>query len=237
MFKIRSRRFHNMDSSRHFRRELVWLLVMLLGLATASCNSTATSDDPLADQSFLTQQPCAAPCWYGLEPDKSSASEVYATLNRLPFVDPTTIVEWGYIWLDDDKATQVGFSCLHPKDKECGGSVIISQGKLKRITLTPPYKLTFQKAVGLLNQPDSIDYRPADPEGNGCIITLIWSQQGIYLTSLDPRNGEQCQKIKASGRVAPDVIVTYIAYVPPEVLKTGPNGFFNYSIPWPGFAK
>lgn len=97
---------------------------MALLLVAAGCKFSATGDlakptvDPLADQSFLNQQPCASPCWYGLEPDKSSAKEVYTTLSTLPFVDPTTIEEWGYIWLDDNRAKQVGFSCLHQKDRE-----------------------------------------------------------------------------------------------------------------------
>jgi hypothetical protein len=217
---------------------LAWLLVaVFLGIAIASCSNHTTSDDPLADQSFLTQQPCTAPCWHGLEPDKSSVDEVYATLNKLPFVDPATIAEWGYIWLDDDKAKQIGFRCLHPKDKGCGGSLVISQGKLKEITLSIPYKLTFQKAVDLLDQPDTFDYRLADPEGNGCIITLIWTQRGTYLRSIEPKNNDQCRLIRESGRVSPDITVTQVFYVPTEVLKTGPNSFFNSSIPWSGFAK
>jgi hypothetical protein len=222
----------------------VQIILLLLVAVLAGCGTggwgvtpTPTLDPSLIDSSILTGLPCAAPCWYGLEPDKSSASAVYATLNRLPFVDPTTIVEWGYIWLDDDKATQVGFSCLHPKDKGCGGSLVISQGKLKEITLSLSYKLTFQKAVGLLNQPDFIDYRPADPEGNGCIISMIWLQRGIYLTNAEPKNGDQCRMIRESGKVSPDITVTQIFYVLPEVLEAGPKGYFNDSIPWPGFAK
>jgi hypothetical protein len=216
---------------------------MALLIMAAGCRSSPTGDlakptaDPLADQSFLTQQPCAAPCWHGLEPDKSSANEVYTTLNKLPFVDPATIVEWDYIWLDDNTAKQVGFSCLHPKDKECGGSAIISQEKLKRLTLSPPSGLTFQKAVDLFDQPDSFDRRPIDPEGNGCVITLIWPQRGIYLTSIEPKNGDQCRTIQENGKVSPNITVTQIIYVSPEVLKTGPNGFFNDSISWPGFAR
>ncbi len=95
------------------QHKMMALLLVLLPIVVASCSTLAT-DDPLADHSFLTQQPCASPCWYELEPNKSSFDEVYATLSNLPFVDPTTIAEREYIWLNDDKATQVGFSCLHP---------------------------------------------------------------------------------------------------------------------------
>jgi hypothetical protein len=69
------------------------LLVAVLGLTLASCDGNPALDDPLADSSFLTQQPCAAPCWYGLEPDKSTADDVIAALRKLPFVDSGTIWE------------------------------------------------------------------------------------------------------------------------------------------------
>ena len=214
---------------------MVALLVALLALAVASC-ATPAADDPLADHSFLTQQPCASPCWYGLEPDKSSADEVYATLKTLPFVDPAT-AEATYIWADDENAKNVGFGCLHPKDEKCGGSIILSQGKLKRLAFSPPRGLTFQKAVEVLSQPDSIQYEPFHAEVGGCVIDLIWSQKGVYITSIDRTNEEQCRKIRETGYVSPDVTVTQIFYVTPKVFESGPNGFFNARVPWPGFAK
>jgi hypothetical protein len=131
--------------------KMMALLLAFLAIAVVSC-TTPAADDPLADHSFLTQEPCASPCWYGLEPDKSSVDEVYATLTTLPFVDPA-IVEATYIWANDENAKNVGFGCLHPKDEKCGGSIILSQGKLKRLALSPPLGLTFQKAVSILEQP------------------------------------------------------------------------------------
>ncbi len=148
MFRIRFARFRSGDGRRFPMSMdgcgLAWLLVMLFGFTTTGCmsNSTISVDDPLADHSFLTQQPCAAPCWYGLEPGKSTAHDVDTTLDKLPFVDSSTIWQSTVIWGDDDNAKQIGFGCLHPKDADCGGGMIISQGRLKRITLSPPYRLS-----------------------------------------------------------------------------------------------
>ncbi len=218
------------------QHKMVALLVVFLVITVAGCN-TPTADDPLADHSFLTQQPCASPCWYGLELDKSSADEVYATLKTLPFVDPTTIGEAPTTWLGDVNAKEVGFDCLHPKTRECNGGFIISQGKLKRIALSPPVGLTFQQAVAVLNQPDSIEYRPFHVEAGGCVIYLLWPQKGIIISYIDQTNDGPCQQIRETDQVSPNLTVVDILYITPDVFKTGSNGSFNDRIPWPGFAK
>jgi len=199
MFRARSERFHNCEQITQptlaHPRKSVWLLAALVVAMTVGCDRKPVADDPLADHSFLTQQPCAALCWYNLEPNKSSENEVYDTLKRLPFVDPATITESGAIWIGDDNAKEIGFGCSHPKEANCGGSLIISQGKLKRLMFIVPYRLTFQMAADRLGLPDYVDSRPLGTESGGCMITLIWSQKGIYLASINSRSGDQCQKI------------------------------------------
>ena len=235
MSRIRSTRCH--DKCANPNAWWVAISLLMLGMTLASCQAAPSTDDALADHSFLTQQPCASPCWYGLEPDKSTSSEVYSALGKLPFIDSTSITTWGYIWLNDDSAQQIGFSCSHPKDEECGGSAIISQDKLKRLDFSSPHELTFKKAVSILAQPDYMDYRPLNPEGTGCVITLIWSKKGVYLTSIDLKNEEPCRKIRVTGHVDPDIVVTQIYYVTRDVLAPGSKGYFANSIPWAGFAQ
>jgi hypothetical protein len=211
---------------------------MALLIMTAGCKSSATGDlakptiDPLADQSFLNQQPCASPCWYGLEPDKSSAKEVHDVMKKLPFLDPDAIEEWPTSWLDDYNAKAVSASCVHPKEGECAVGAIISQDRLKRLTLSPPYGLTFQKAVAVLNSPEYVYHRPSNPEGKGCVIEIIWPQQGIILSSIDLKSEDQCEKIGKSGKVSPDIAVTQIIYITRDALQREPD-----YVPWSGFAR
>jgi hypothetical protein len=240
MLRFRSTRFPR-KRGRYFvpalHGVLGWLLMIVWVFVTVSCHGNSAADDPLADHSFLTQQPCAVPCWYGLEPDKSSESEVYAALNKLPFVDPATIVEFGTTWLDGDEAKQIGFGCLHPKDPECGGSLVLSQGKLKRISLRPPYQLTFQMAADRLGPPDYLDYKPFSAHGDGCVITLDWRQKGVSVTHIDRTNGNRCEQIHKNGRVPSDIPVTQMIYVAPETFQPWPKGIVTSSTPFPGFAK
>ena len=214
---------------------IVLLLVMLVGLVSTGCRGNASSDDPLADHSFLTQQPCASPCWYGLVPDKSRADEAYATLKTLPFLDPTT-KEWGVSWPGDDNASEIGFNCLHPKETACGGSAIISQGILKRLDFSPPRTLSFQEAVKVLDPPDYMNYGPASP-GGGCFVTLFWAKKGVYLSSIDSKNEEQCREIQKTGHVASGIVVTHIYYVTAELLASESKDHGPDKIPWPGFAN
>jgi hypothetical protein len=48
-------------------------------------------DDARVDQSFITGNTCAAPCWYGLEIDKSSEADVMSVLTTLKFIDYETL--------------------------------------------------------------------------------------------------------------------------------------------------
>ena len=240
MFWIRSARFARKRGS-YFVPTLYsglgWLLVTFAVLVTVSCSSHPVADDPLADHSFLTQQPCAVPCWYGLEPDQSSESEVYATLNKLPFVDPATIAESTTTWLDDYEAKNITFGCLHPQDPECGGSLVLSRGKLKGLWFKLSYPLTFQMAADRLGLPDYIDYRPFSPEGGGCVITLDWRQKGVSITHIDRTSGNRCQQIRKNGRVPSGTPVTQMVYVAPEAFQPWPKGVVTSSTPFPGFVE
>ncbi len=46
------------------------LSTILIAFTVAACE--AKPNDPQADRSFSTWQPCVAPCWYRLEPNEST---------------------------------------------------------------------------------------------------------------------------------------------------------------------
>jgi hypothetical protein len=67
---------------------------MLVGfsLLLTACNITSATREPqFVDRSFISDEPCASPCWYGLLLGKSTGSEVEAKLAELPFVDQEAI--------------------------------------------------------------------------------------------------------------------------------------------------
>ena len=198
-----------------------------------SCASTAV-DDPLADHSFITQQPCAAPCWYGLELDKSSKDDVYTTLQRLPFIDQNTIKEWNTGWLNDETAVEVHFSCLHPNVRSCG-EALVSQGKLKQLHMFIGYQLTFETVVQELGIPGYVSDVPNNAEVGGCEVSLYWPILWIEVAS-NSKQDQSCVKNGIGAGVDPKSTVTAIVYQVPEgfepTAKLGPS-----FAPWPGFVK
>ncbi len=236
MLKIRLTRSRKHDRYRANRRR--WQeastlsLVVCFMFVLAGCS--ATTDDPAADHSFLTQRPCTAPCWYGLELDKSSKDDVYATLRTLPFIDQNTIKEWKSSWLNDENAEEVYFSCLHPDTKFCGGA-LISQGKLKQLRMSIGYDLTFDMVIQRLGIPAYISYHPDIAEAGVCIVSLYWPTVRIQVDSYSKQD-KLCQKLSAGAGVDPQSTVGQIIYRVTEGFSPGLESGWPYA-PWPGFAK
>jgi hypothetical protein len=225
MFKIKSEPF------REHRSRKRWIVVVIV-LMTVSC--TPQTNDSLADHSFVTGQPCAPPCWYGLEVNKSDEKEVYATISGQPFVDQSTIHETQSAWLGDPNAKEILYGCLHPKDASCGGAQF-AKDKLKMLWMSVGYELTFKAVVDQLGPPDYIDYGPYSPEG-GCQVELSWLKKGIAVHSLDANSDLPCELIKDNNGVRSDSRVNTIIYSVREVLESGPGGCCQ-RVPWRGFAQ
>jgi len=76
--------------------KLLFALAILLGLfackGLGSAPETLETLDPnYYDQSWLMGKPCAAPCWYGLEPGVSTRQDSINRVEQLPFVDSSSI--------------------------------------------------------------------------------------------------------------------------------------------------
>jgi hypothetical protein len=210
-------------------RQISILFLVLLTLFLTACDSK--QNDPLTDRSFITSQPCAAPCWYGLEPDKSTREEVYATLHQLPFVDPASITEWATTWQNDEQAIGVGWSCLPKKKDSCGGGVTLSENKLKRLSLSVDYTLTFSDTVEKLGVPSHVFYVDAFWNGE-CYIQMFWFSQGI---SVGGRLPDICSSEAMKGApLNPNVQVSEIGFWSPAVIQEVIANDNRY-LAWPGF--
>jgi len=218
-------------------QHLKWLPIALIAMAAVGCQPTP-ADDPLADHSVLSQQPCASPCWYGLMPDKSTEKDIDATLPKLAFVDPATISKRDSSWQGDSSAQEVVFDCAHPRGTNCGGTFVLLHDQLKEINLIVANSLSLGQVVSVLGQPDYFIRRPFSPEGlgnPGCVITLIWPQKGITVESIDSRNDSGCQTIKQTGQVDPNGKATQLSYISLEEF-VDPTSYFPDEIAWPGFV-
>jgi hypothetical protein len=228
MLRIRSMLFRN-------RNRQIELLVILLGLVLASCS--LMPDESLMDRSFLTEQPCAPPCWYGLELDKSNKEEVYVTLKTLPFVIQSSIVESNGVWPNDPHITSISYRCPHQLGYECGHVVISGDDKLVSVVMIINYSLTFEAVVQRLGPPDYVSYSPHSPEGGGCDVGLHWPEKQISVGNLDTGGDKICQMLKAGKGIDPTTKVGGIGYNAPQIYEQHKSARSTESEPWPGFEK
>jgi hypothetical protein len=226
MIQVFFRLFHKTDSKNRFG--MIRFLAAILLPALNSCSV----DPALIDRSFLTEETCKAPCWYGLEIDKSTKADILAKLDQLPFVEHNTYKEYGTVWMNDQNAKEIQFHCLNQPDEFCGGA-LISNNILKSLWLRVGYDLSFKQAVNKLGPPDFLEYEQFSMSGK-CRIDLLWIESGIDISSYE--NGSQgCQSVADGNGVSPNKLVAAIFYFAREGF--GEPGTCCKRIPWPGFAK
>jgi hypothetical protein len=157
------------------------LFFLILGYVflIAACKATPTPESPLADRSFITDQPCAAPCWYGLEIGKSTEEDIYKVIKQLPFVDQTDIREFQTNYGDITDLKNIGFRCVYkPEAGFCGG-LTVYKGKLAGIGTTIDYKLTIGQVANKLGRPSHIKRFTVGVEILRCDTTIYWEDKSI----------------------------------------------------------
>jgi hypothetical protein len=205
-------------------------VLLLWGLMTVSCSLYYDAE---IDRSFLTDQPCAAPCWYQLVPGKSSKDDVINTLKNLTFIEPNSIKEYGTKWINDDSAQSIIFACTHPIKKNCG-EIVISKDQLKLISLSVNFPLDIEAVVNKLGPPSYVDYGVYAPEVGGCIVSFNWPDLNIEASNLDTRNNELCTIIQNQHSIPRKIEIQSMSYAVNEAFNLEPGGCCQ-RIEWPDF--
>lgn len=208
----------------------LWFPVIIAAFFIASCSRQV--DNQFVDRSFLTGEPCPAPCWYGLKPGVSTKQEVLATLEQLVFVDKSSIREYGnVVWPGDENARAIYFDCVAPEGKQCGDAVI-SRGELKSLLLFVRYELTLAEVVNILGSPAYIDSYPRRP--SGFFVDFIWTQKNIEVST--DMSDRQVMALRAGEGLPEDLLIKWVLYSTPERFHRGPSEDTT-RVPWPGFAE
>ncbi len=188
---------------------------------------------PQADKTFITNDPCAPPCWYGLGPDKSTLEEFYVTLQKLDFIhiDNTTenITTQHYHY---STILEVVFYCSYA-EIPCGRAIFF-EGILKELDPNIYYSLSFESTVNHLGAPDFISYGPYGVEAGGCGLNLFWEGKGIVVNNLNVIDDAQCLALYNGNGIDPNTMVEYISYVSSDLSKDWNWKFGNT---WPGFES
>jgi hypothetical protein len=198
------------ESSMSLRLQLC-LIVAFMIPSIMSCRILgATSDDAIefpsdrrVDRSFVSGQPCEAPCWYGLELGKASFEEIRTTLSSLPFINSEGIREY-----ESNSSGEMSFitNCVYSSpDEDCIWIETSADGTLRQITLKIYYPLTLESAIRQLGKPS---YYISDPISgkDACTIHVYWPNASISaILETAPKEryciGEKSEKVNLGDQI------------------------------------
>lgn len=141
----------------------------ILLLLLAGCGAFVPTPQPTPtlvpeeqDQSWLTDQPCQTPCWYGLEPGVSSLDQVLATVGELPFIDPESKREFESQAFsnrleDRINATIITYDCLANTEIICAAFDFVDD-TLFSITISSNLPITIEEVISQIGAPDLLRY-------------------------------------------------------------------------------
>jgi hypothetical protein len=186
-------------------------------------------------------EPCKAPCWYGLELGKTTKAEALSKVNSLPFIDPQKVKEFSFLTIDwntgerTDDGTHVFFYCKN--QYETCPILDFANNKLELILLDPGHQFTFAEVVDKLGNPDFVEATAVTPEIIDCRVSLIWMSRQMVIGYYERKTlfGKNlCDTVRQAGNKPPSyLIVQDIMYEMPEALKANLNDYTK----WSGFEK
>jgi hypothetical protein len=131
----------------NYKYVILFFPFFLLGCVFVELNKKGEKiefpDSPVVDQSFVTGQPCKAPCWYDLEIGKSSNENIRQVLSSLSFIYQPSISEHIVNNSATPEQIRINFTCVYDIDNWCGSVETSADGKLHEVYLAVNYPGNF----------------------------------------------------------------------------------------------
>lgn len=182
---------------------ILTLPILVISCSPINRKSVNPKENPeLVDQSWLIDQPCTAPCWYGLIPGKTSREYAIETTGNLSFLDSKNIKL--------REITGASFYCIEPPNEVCV-AMGFENNKLSNLWIYPNYHITLEQVVQRLGPPDSFYYSYKDPESRNCNLNLLWLKRQMILGYSDTQQGSQidlCERIyQEKGKISKSLLI------------------------------
>jgi hypothetical protein len=186
-----------MNSAARFLLVLFMIVVFISSCkAFAPASNHKSSEFPaesLVDRSFVTGQPCQAPCWYGLELGESTVDDIRKTLPELPFVDSSKIYEQSTGEFGSNEKLFVVY-CTYATDTDfCSELTTSKDGKLSKIVVIVAYELTLQTVIESLGIPEFYNVSPS-PNKDECHVEVFWPEEDMVVTFSDSPRDRLCTR-------------------------------------------
>lgn len=191
-------KFGNNRQTRTIMFVILLLLMISCSLAKPKAEVEASKfpNDPRVDRSFVTGQPCEAPCWYGLKINESTIEDIRETLPNLPFANKDQIYEQP---TGDFGPDEIWFTvpCVYSKTFEnCADLETFSNGKLRRIILRIDYELPLRLVIQKLGTPEYYTANPS-PNSDICSLEIYWPKKDIGAVIHDSPRAKHCSNDKS----------------------------------------
>lgn len=204
----------------------VWVVGLIL-VASGCAEPPGGQSDP----SFLSGEPCAAPCWYGLVPGVSNEAQVMATLSGLSFIDPNSLRQLRTAWMEDQGATVVRFGCTYQPMVECGFATI-SMDVLKALSLMTHRGLTLGLVLEKVGTPEYLEFGLIGAERLSCDMRASYPTMGIAAQVFTEGAVSLCGELNSGGRPSSDLPIHSLVYAVHEAFSPVPAGCCE-RVPWP----
>ena len=202
------------------------LMIAIIGVCLFGCSLSAQQPSPTVLQNsneivFLTNAPCSAPCWQGLEIGISTESEVMTTVSTLNFIDQKTI-----------RVIPQSVPDLNPSNWVQGKNIVatcingwepclrltIANDKLRDIDIELDYGLTLDMIINHFGNPDYIGSHHIGGDVIDCKIELIWLKQQLVLYSRVLNESEEvnvsCSAVAKNGILDANLLIKEVRYLP-----------------------
>jgi len=225
--------------------------LVLLAAFTGSCARETTtppptpspmSDPSLMDTSWLSDEPCPVPCWYGQAPGVSTKDEVLDLADSLSFFADLEFQEHGQTYAPPGSdevvpSELVLLECVEPPGAVCA-TVEFVEDVLVQITIYPNYRILFDEAVSQVGAPDFVALTAVTPEITDCLVSMIWKSRQLrvsYYEKARDTGRRLCDLVKdGDGRLPSDLPVQDVLYTLPGYLEEYMDGVLIWT--WTGFA-
>jgi hypothetical protein len=214
-------------------------LVIYLGALLAilvGCRPVEAPIEPeFVDTSFLLDEPCEPPCWYGLIPGESTEDQLDDVLSTLPFVEKDSVRKSEHVSkgiIVDGK--EVDYNCKGAIGGFCGYVIVVDK-VIQMISHEIMYALPLETVIEKLGKPDYVYYTASSPHGDGCFVMLDWQERAIIAEILDRRKRQTCIDLAEGKAFDADMLVTGLIYQSKEAQIPDQCGKLP-CVPWPGFA-
>lgn len=171
------------------------------------------------DRSLLTGDPCAPPCWYGLEASVTSVDEVRLFLDSSPLVqgwevEPVANGDDVYRW---QWSPPVPASASRPNAMRTRDGVLLS------ITLQPDVGVTLREVLDVLGAPAWVDLGGMSAAQPGDSAGLYYPDRGLLLIV-----GEAGDNLDGTSACPPPLApVQTVVYLPAGTIETAVGALYD----------